>query len=112
MSLGAGGIAVIPFAFLQYTTDHGPGLVAVGQLEPTALFLALYAVMIVFSLTHLALSFVFLKQLARWIGTPDYRSQLMDPLTNAALLAPFISVVNKKYIFYAFLETYTRPLLA
>lgn len=31
-SLGAGGIAVMPFAFLQYTFSHGPGLVKIADI--------------------------------------------------------------------------------
>ena len=99
-SLGAGGIAVIPFAFLQYTFPHGKGLIQANALDystmtiPSAiLFHSLEMVMVVFIAIHLFLTVIFLKKLFNFINSKDYQSFIMDPLKNSAILAPFISVI-------------------
>ena len=61
-SLGAGGIAIIPFAFLQYTFPHGKGLIKIADLGQANLpmmknlfFYSLEAVMIIFASLHILL---------------------------------------------------------
>jgi len=105
MSLGAGGISVIPFAFLQYTYPHGPGLIRLSDIahgslpsEGEILMLILEAIMVVFSLLHLGLSAILLKGLLGW-DKESYKEQLNDPLRNAALLAPFISLIMTMNVF-------------
>ena len=63
-ALGAGGISVIPFAFLQYTFHTGKGLVTYSSvahntlsLGQQVLFRSLEAVMIIFTIIHLILLF-------------------------------------------------------
>ncbi len=105
-SLGAGGIAVIPFAFLQYTFHTGKGLVTWshmghGSLSPGAelFFFALEGVMILFSLAHFALTFLLFRDLYSWLRTDEYHRVLNDPLANAALITPFISVTMSMNVF-------------
>jgi len=105
-SLGAGGIAVTPFAFLQYTHSHGPGLVRWADIAHgsipflhEAFFYGLEAVMIVFALVHFALTAVFARQFFAWVRTKDFRETLENPLVNAGLLAPFISVTMTMNVF-------------
>jgi hypothetical protein len=99
VSLGAGGISVMPFAFFQYTYYSGSGLISAsrilwGRLSPaqSLFFIILEAVMIIFGLIHVLVSFNLFNKLRQWIGSDDYRSYLNDPLRNAGLLAPFISI--------------------
>lgn len=98
-SLGAGGIAVMPFAFFQYTTPHGKGLITWAEMGHGALplhreifYLGLEGIMIAFGLLHFILTIRFLKQLMSWMKTDDYKAFIQDPLKNAAILAPFVSV--------------------
>ena len=105
MSLGAGGIAVLPFAFLQYTYPHGEGLIQLSQIGfsslgagSAAFFWGLVAVMAVFSLLHLALSAVLFRKLFSW-KKQEYEALAADPLRNSALLAPFISIVMTMNVF-------------
>jgi len=65
-SLGAGGIAVIPFAFFQYTLSHGKGLINISQighgslpLLKEILFYSLEGIMIVFTLIHFILTYIY-----------------------------------------------------
>lgn len=97
-SLGAGGISVMPFVLFQYSLDHGAGLITREQLwsvaggQMPAYFLSLEAVMVVFAALHFFLTFFFIFQLVKWLKTSEFGRLLNDPLQNASLLAPFISI--------------------
>ena len=97
-ALGAGGIAVAPFVYFQYIMPHGPGLITFGELMGNAtgmsvgLFYAMQAVMIIFAGIHFVLTGVLLNNLFRWAKTNNYRDFINDPLKNAGILAPFISI--------------------
>lgn len=99
-SLGAGGISVIPFSFLNYTFSHPKGLVNYAHIPHGDLsvlqeifFRFLESIMIIFPIIHIVLSFIFLFQLISWVKSSDYSSFISDPLKNSAILAPFISLV-------------------
>lgn len=98
-SLGAGGIAVMPFAFFQYTHPHGKGLVTLSQMGHGTLpfgkelfFYGLEGTMILFTLLHFFLTGLFFKQFIAWRRTDAYRAFMADPLQNAGILAPFVSI--------------------
>jgi tellurite resistance protein TehA-like permease len=105
-SLGAGGIAIIPFAFLQYTFPHGQGLVKISDLVATNLsawqsliFGSLEITMIFFTVVHLLLSIVLFSKLIGFVKGEGYREFIKDPLKNSAILAPFISIVMTMNVF-------------
>jgi hypothetical protein len=116
-SLGAGGISVMPFAFLQYTHHTGPGLISItrlhsGDLAPSALsfFIGLEAVMAVFGILHFALTAVLVLRLVRWIGSEGYHRLLSSPLTSASVLAPFISLGMSMNVFIATVRFFIPPI--
>jgi hypothetical protein len=97
-SLGAGGLAVSGFAFLNYTVEHGAGLVYITQifnLNSTFFELIKYRfaelVMIVFTIVHLFLTAYLLKFYIPWLKTEEYKQIRNNPLKNSALVAPIIS---------------------
>jgi len=98
-SLGAGGIAIMPFAFLQYTLDHGAGLVAIADTSNTPFFWLLYAIMIVFGLIHFGFTAVLIKRYLSWRKTKDFTETLNNPLKNSGLMAPFVSIVMTMNVF-------------
>jgi hypothetical protein len=101
MSLGAGGISVIPFAFFQYSQSHGKGLIEHSQVDHASgglAFFALESVMVIFALLHVVLTIVLLLRLQGW-KKESYESLLENPLANAAILAPFISVIMTMNVF-------------
>ncbi len=105
-SLGAGGIAVIPFAFFQYTFHTGKGLITFGQIDhfslPIAqqlLFYLLELVMVVFATIHFVLTFQNIKGLIRWVKTDAYKDFINDPLRNSAIMAVFISFTMTLNVF-------------
>jgi len=98
-SLGAGWIAVIPFSLLQYSFPHGSWLVSIVDIFAKNLstgqlvyFYALFAVMIVFSLLHVVLTAIFIKQSIGWFKTSWSKEYINDPLKNAWILAPLVSI--------------------
>ena len=98
-SLGAGGISIIPFAFLQYVHPHNKGLVTLQEILentfsfPIWTYYLLSTIMIVFTILHIALTGVFSKQFIHFFKSVGARTLWNDPLKNSAYLAPFISLV-------------------
>ncbi len=105
-SLGAGGVAVMPFVLMQYTTTHGPGLVTRADIWSKGLvgwnFFYQYfleAVMMGFTGLHLVLTVYFIKKLISWFRSGRFRELLNDPLSNTALLPPLISLLMTMNVF-------------
>ncbi len=104
--LGAGGIAVMPFVLMQYTIDHSEGLITRAQLWSnnfsgtiSAYYLLLEGIMIIFSLLHFILTVIFLRQLFAWIKTDDAKNLINDPLKNAGIITPIISLLMTMNLF-------------
>ncbi|MBN2801313.1 MAG: hypothetical protein JXX28_19385 [Deltaproteobacteria bacterium] len=98
-ALGAGGISIVPFAFLQFTWYTGPGLVKLADVQhsalpggQSALFYGLEGLMLVFITLHAALSLWLLGGLVRWMRTGAHTALMDDPIANSGVLAPFISL--------------------
>lgn len=96
----------MPFTLLQYTLDHGPGLITRGQLwgmgfsgATAAYYYFLEAVMIGFAGLHFFLTLYFLTKLIPWLRTAFFREMLHDPLKNAGLTAPLISLLMSMNVF-------------
>ncbi len=104
-ALGAGGIAVAPFVYFQYITPHGKGLISWSELMSnasgmsTSLFYAMQAIMVVFGTLHFVLTGILLKDLSSWVKTNSYKEFINDPLKNAGILAPFISIAMSMNVF-------------
>lgn len=102
-SLGAGGISIIPFAFLQYAYPHEKGLVKISDISfdqiNSFLFYLLSSGMIVFSIIHFVLSFIFFKQLIGFLKNSEYENFINNPLKHSAILAPFISIIMTMNVF-------------
>ncbi len=99
-SLGAGGISVIPFAFLNYTFDHGKGLVKIADINyqnleigTKILFRFMELSMLIFIILHVILSIIFFIKLIPWLKKKSYKKFIENPLENSAILAPFISII-------------------
>ncbi|PID63763.1 MAG: hypothetical protein CR974_01370 [Gammaproteobacteria bacterium] len=105
-SLGAGGISVIPFAFLQYTFPHGKGLVQRAEIDfaslsfgQSILHYSLDTIMIVFALIHLLLTILYSGRLWQFVRGAAFTELFNDPTKNSAILAPFISIVMTMNVF-------------
>lgn len=97
-SLGAGGMSVAFFAFLNYTIKHGKGLINISQTHSLtnglmASVSSFFEVsMVVFIVLHFILTIVFIVRLIPWAKSGRYTELLNKPLANSSLLAPFISM--------------------
>jgi len=105
-SLGAGGVAVMPFVLMQYTVEHGKGLITradlwTGNLSGVSVFYYYFleAIMIGFILLHFALTVYFIGRLIKWLKTDKFPELLNDPLRNTALLPPLISLLMTMNVF-------------
>ncbi len=98
-AVGAGGISVIPFAFLQYTYHTGKGLITVENTGlkdlpffQSVLFAILMGVMVLFGTIHTVLSVKLFSRYSQWKKSDEYRMYRKDPHKNITLLTPFISL--------------------
>lgn len=98
-ALGAGGIAVSGFAFLNYTVEHGKGLITYGQLHakdlPTslALFYGFFETyMAIFTIIHFALLAFLIKKYLVWKKTTDFQNIANDPITSSSFLIIYIAL--------------------
>ena len=105
-SLGAGGISVMPFAFFNYTIEFGKGLVDITKMPygeislwQTVLYRILEGGMVTFTILHLVLSVIFFIGLVKFVKTKGYQDFIENPLSNAAILAPFISIAMTMNVF-------------
>jgi len=99
-SLGAWWIAVIPFAFMQYSINFGEWLVKIshimklfGGTDIMRLYYILFAIMIVFGVLHIVLTIMFFKQFFSRYRTEEYFEYKNDPLKNYGLITPLLSLL-------------------
>ncbi|MFW6449511.1 MAG: selenoprotein TsoY [Nanoarchaeota archaeon] len=117
-SLGAGGIAVMPFVLMQYTIEHGKGLITRPQLWANGFtgitagyFYFLEAIMVSFAILHIILTVLFAKDFFKWMKTDRFSNLMQDPLKNTAILAPLISILMTMNVFIGPVRYFT-PLMS
>lgn len=105
-SLGAGGIAVMPFVLMQYTIEHGKGLITRSQLWANELvgvssmyYQSLEIVMVLFTIIHFVLTIWFIIQFIKWAKKGKLTQLINDPLKNTAILPPLISLLMTMNLF-------------
>jgi hypothetical protein len=105
-SLGAGGIAVMPFVLFQYTVEHGAGLINRAMLWENGItgisalyILSLESIMVIFTTLHIFLTVYFGIKLVKWLRTKDFNDTLNNPLKNANILVPVISLLMTLNVF-------------
>ena len=104
-SLGAGGIAVSAFIFIQYGgIFSGEGLATLSQVPQTPIVLFLEAIMIVFTIIHIALSTKFFTHYFIWKKTHAYTETKQNPLMHSSLMAPIVSLAMSFNIIIAVLR--------
>ena len=98
-AIGAGGIAVAPFAFFNYVIPHSKGLVTLQQilnsdyngfLKP--IFPILFSIMGVFSILHFILLITLIIRLISNYRQNKLIENFSDPLKNTAFLSPLITL--------------------
>ena len=107
-ALGAGGIAVAPFAIMQYLYPHPKGLVTRAAmhapdagLEPwqSALVAPFEATMLLFAGLHAVLLALLLMRFLTANGRGEYAATIADPLSGAQMLAPHLAIAMSFNVF-------------
>ena len=104
-ALGAGGIAVAPFAIMQYVFPHGAGLVTLDQVLNQNLntFQTLFLwfgliVMPIFALLHFILLIKYIPGLISFIKY-NIEHHLSDPLQSPPLVIPLLALTMSMNVF-------------
>lgn len=107
-SLAAGGLALMPFNFLQFGIPHGDGLIVLSDIvwsKQTTLQVLLYgaliAVLFIAFVAHIILTVIFVKQLIGWILEKKAMGELMsDPYRNATIFPIIGSLSMSANVFW------------
>jgi len=104
-ALGAGGIAVTPFAIMQYVFPHGAGLVTLDQVlnQNLNMFQTLFlwfslVIMPIFTLIHFAIIFIQAPKLFKFIQK-DFKDQINNPLQSPPLVIPLLALTMSMNVF-------------
>lgn len=113
-SVGAGGIAIAPFVYFQYTIPHGKGLINLQQVMQYAesnntkgFFLLLMSVMVVFGLLHFILTISMASKMIAFRKSPEFKSYINDPQRNTSFLALFTSLGMTFNVFIGVVRYFT-----
>jgi hypothetical protein len=107
-TLAAAGVALMPYIFLKVNIFKSDGQISLSDLSlltnPSPEYAAawlLIAVMGGFIVIHLSLTVFFLRELIKWLATPiSFQEILHNPLTNASLFSPLISLPMTMIVFF------------
>lgn len=103
--LGAGWLAVMPFAFMNYTVAHPKWLIALEHILPllqTSMWWLYYffmAIMVVFGVLHFALMIKFFVSFVAWNKTPEAKEYSEDPLRNVGITVPILGLAMTMNVF-------------
>ncbi|SJZ84201.1 hypothetical protein SAMN02745118_01984 [Selenihalanaerobacter shriftii] len=108
-SLAAGGIALMAFNYLQFAVPHGKGLINLSDISwngltgvQSTLYSPLVAIMLLFTITHFVLTFIFLKGLVSWVTSKkEVASFISDPYKNVGIFAIIASLSMSANVFWA-----------
>lgn len=107
-SLAAGGIALMPFSYLQFAVPHDGGLVTLSHISwqsltaaQTALYIPLVGIMLAFVVVHFLLTALYLKNLLLWVANKEeYVSFINDPYKNVGIFAVISSLAMSVNVFW------------
>ncbi|MDF2839485.1 MAG: hypothetical protein K0Q99_256 [Clostridia bacterium] len=107
-SLAAGGVALMPFNYLQFAIPHGKGLIKLSDIAwnalsgvEIALYFPLVAIMMISTIVHLILTFVFLKGLVSWVRNKSELDAFMsDSYKNVGIFPIIASLAMSTNVFW------------
>ena len=117
MSLGSGGLSIAFWAFINFTIDHGKGLIKYSQVhsgilnaEQSLLYSFLELCMIIFVLIHLVTLVILLFSFFKWKSTKSYKIYMDNPLTNNGIMAMFLAINMTLNIFFMIGNYFLTPI--
>ncbi len=107
-TLAAAGVALMPYVFLKIHIFKSEEAIALANLSllsssplEYATALLLIAIMGLFIVIHFSLTILFLKELFLWLlTTGDCQQIIENPLANAAIFSPLISLPMTMVVFF------------
>jgi hypothetical protein len=107
-SLAAGGVALMPFNYLQFAIPHGKGLIKLSDIAwngltgvEAALYFPLVAIMMISTIVHLILTIVFLKGLVSWVrNKEEFNTFISDPYKNVGIFPIIASLAMSTNVFW------------
>jgi hypothetical protein len=107
-SLAAGGVALMPFNYLQFAIPHGKGLIKFSDISwnaltsvQSAMYMPLVAIMLIFVVIHFLLTGIFLKSLISWLITrEEYKNFISDAYKNVGIFAVISSLAMTANVFW------------
>jgi hypothetical protein len=107
-SLSAGGVALMPFNYLQFTVPHGKGLIRWSDivwqnmsLSELVLNIPMVLIMLLFVIVHFGLTLYFLAGLLPWLGNrAEFSSYINNPKINTNLFAVIASLSMSANVFW------------
>ena len=106
--LAAGGVALMPFVYLQFTVPHAKGLIKLSDIPfaglnliNTSFYLSLIGIMLTFTIIHLIFTIFSLGSLIKWrTKKEEYHNFINTPLTNIGIFSPIISVAMSMNVIF------------
>ena len=117
-SLASAGVALMPFLYLQFSYPHGKGFIHLSDvvlvdipLLDSFILWSLIGIMLVFTLLHLGLTLVFVKDLIIWLlNKEQVKSFLNAEMTNIGIFSPILSLSMTMNIILAPLSFFSPSL--
>ncbi len=108
-ALAAGGVALMPFVYLQNTVPHPKGLIKLADIPfneissgKAIFFIVLLGIMSIFTIIHFVLTISFLKDLTSWLIKKEaYKIFINTPLTNIGIFSPVISLAMTMNVIFS-----------
>ncbi len=108
-ALAAGGVALMPFNFLQFAIHHGKGLIKFSDIvwaslsaTQMVLYGTLVGIMFISIIAHIALTVIFLKGLIGWLSNKKLATELMnDPYKNMTIFPIIGSLAMSANVLWA-----------
>lgn len=99
-SLAAGGVALMPFNYLQFAVPHGAGLIKLSDIAwakltmgQTTMYIPLIGIMFAFTILNLLFTVIFLKNFISWLANiEEYHNFLSNPSVNVGIFVPIASL--------------------
>ncbi|MDA8221823.1 hypothetical protein [Desulfosporosinus sp.] len=119
--LGAGGITLMAFSYLQFAVPHGKGLIKLSDISwaslttlQTSLYVPLIGIMLIFTIINLLSIIVFSKDLIQWLATKEGYKEFMSgpPSRNTGICVPIASLSMTMNVIFAPLAFFVPQLHA
>lgn len=108
ISLGAGGLSIGFWIFLNFGLIQKKGLISMSQIHVFSIsffekifYSSLEFFSIIFALIHFITLFYFLKKFLKWKKSKNYKNFIENPIKNSSIMAIFLAIDMSFNIIFA-----------